>query len=83
LDVIANLGSTETYEVCFTVQYVKVSSNNRSLSKGATDSPKADLSEVKDESEESVDKVDKVDEPTETIEEKEENAGESNSENER
>ena len=84
LDVIANLGgSTETYEVCFTLQYVKTSSNNRSLSKGATDSLKADLSEVKGESEESVDKVDKVDEPTETIEEKEENAGESNSENER
>jgi len=83
LDVIANLGSTETYEVCFTVQYVKTSSNTRTLSKGSTDSLKADLSEVKDESEESVDKVDKVDEPTETIEEKEENAGESNSENER
>lgn len=83
LDVIANLGGTETYEVCFTLHYVKTSSNNRSLSKGATDSLRADLREEKNESEESVDKVDKVDEPTETIEEKEENAGESNSENER
>ena len=69
-------------EFTITVRYTKTSSN-RSLSKGATDSLKADLSEVKDEGEESVDKVDKVDEPTETIEEKEENAGESNSENER
>lgn len=69
-----------------TIQYTKTSSNTRSLSKGATEGLRADLSEEKKEIEESVDKVDKVDkvdEPTETIEEKEENAGESNSENER
>lgn len=53
LDVIANLGgSTETYEVCFTLQYIKTSSNNRSLSKGATDSLKAEISEEKKEIEE-------------------------------
>lgn len=72
-----------------TIRYTKSTAVTRSLSKGSTDSLKADLSEVKDDGEESVDKVDKVDkvdeptEKTETIEEKEENAGESNSENER
>ena len=67
---VQHQSSAVTGKAYITVRYIKLTSNNRSLSKGATDSLKADLSEVKDDGEEV---TEKVEEPVEEPTEKEEN----------